>query len=117
MANLPGMKDRTITINGASKTFSVTGWRVGYIIAPPLFTEAIRKVHDFLTVGAAAPLQEAIAFAMGLPDDFYQHLSEDYQKKRDFLLKGLREAGFKTFKSRGAYSDRRNSRKGFCQRL
>jgi L-glutamine---4-(methylsulfanyl)-2-oxobutanoate aminotransferase len=103
MANLPGMKDRTITINGASKTFSVTGWRVGYIIAPAIFTEAIRKVHDFLTVGAAAPLQEAIAFAMGLPNDFYQHLSEDYQKKRDFLLKGLRESGFKTFKSRGAY--------------
>jgi aminotransferase len=103
MANLPGMKDRTITINGASKTFSVTGWRVGYIIAPAIFTEAIRKVHDFLTVGAAAPLQEAIAFAMGLPEDFYKHLSEDYQKKRDFLLKGLREAGFTTFKSRGAY--------------
>jgi aspartate/methionine/tyrosine aminotransferase len=103
MANLPGMKDRTITINGASKTFSVTGWRVGYIIAPEFLTIPIRKVHDFLTVGAAAPLQEAIAFGMGLPDDFYKHLSEGYQKKRDFLLAGLREAGFKTFKSWGAY--------------
>ncbi len=103
MANLPGMKERTITVNGASKTFSVTGWRVGYIIAPAIFTEAIRKVHDFLTVGAAAPLQEAIAFAMGLPDDFYQHLSEGYQKKRDFLFKGLNEAGYHPFKSKGAY--------------
>lgn len=103
MANIPGMKDRTITINGASKTFSVTGWRVGYIIAPEFLTVPIRKVHDFLTVGAAAPLQEAIAFGMGLPDDFYKHLSEGYQKKRDFLLAGLRESGFKTFKSRGAY--------------
>jgi aminotransferase len=103
MANLPGMKDRTITINGASKTFSVTGWRVGYIIAPEFLTAAIRKVHDFLTVGAAAPLQEAVALAMGLPDDFYRHLSESYQEKRDFLLSGLRALGFRTFQPRGAY--------------
>ncbi|MGH7739160.1 MAG: pyridoxal phosphate-dependent aminotransferase [bacterium] len=103
LAGVPGMEDRTITVNGASKTFSVTGWRVGYIIAPEKLTQAIRKVHDFLTVGAAAPLQEAIAFAMGLPDDFYQHLAADYQTKRDFLLKGLREAGFSAFKTWGAY--------------
>ncbi len=103
MSTLSGMREKTITINGASKTYSVTGWRVGYIIAPEKLTAAIRKVHDFLTVGAAAPLQEAIAFAMGLPDDFYQHLSEGYQKKRDLLLAGLREAGFKVFKTWGAY--------------
>ncbi len=103
LANLPGMEERTITINGASKTFSVTGWRVGYIIAPEKLTQAIRKVHDFLTVGAAAPLQEAIAVAMALPDDFYHHLAEGYQAKRDFLLKGLRESGFEAFKTWGAY--------------
>ncbi len=103
MANLPGMKDRTITINGASKTFTVTGWRIGYIIAPENLTVAIRKVHDYLTIGAAAPLQEAIAFAMGLPDDFFQHLSKDYQRKRDLLLAGVREAGFKAYKPWGAY--------------
>jgi aspartate/methionine/tyrosine aminotransferase len=103
LATLPGMKERTITVNGASKTFSVTGWRVGYILAPEKLTQAIRKVHDFLTVGAAAPLQEAIAFAMGLPDDFYFHLAAEYQKKRDFLLKGLRESGFSVFKTWGAY--------------
>ncbi len=103
LATLPGMEERTITVNGASKTFSVTGWRVGYIIAPEKLTQAIRKVHDFLTVGAAAPLQEAVAFAMGLPDDFYRHLADEYQTKRDFLLKGLREAGFSAFKTWGAY--------------
>ncbi|HET9869813.1 MAG TPA: aminotransferase class I/II-fold pyridoxal phosphate-dependent enzyme, partial [bacterium] len=103
LASLPGMADRTITVNGASKTFSVTGWRVGYVLAPEKLTTAIRKVHDFLTVGAAAPLQEAIASAMALPDDFYRHLADEYQGKRDYLLKGLREAGFPAFKTWGAY--------------
>ena len=72
MATLPGMAERTVTINGMSKTYSVTGWRVGWAIAPPILTAAIRKVHDFLTVGAAAPLQEAGALALALPDEYYR---------------------------------------------
>ena len=86
LATLAGMGERTITVNGASKTFSVTGWRVGYVIASEKLTQAVRKVHDFLTVGAAAPLQEAIAFAMGLPDDFYSRRVG--RALRWFLAKG-----------------------------
>ena len=86
MAALEGMRDRTITINGLSKTYSVTGWRVGWAVAPPAITDAIRKVHDFLTVGAPAPLQEAGAAALGLPATYYQELAEGYRKRRDRLL-------------------------------
>src|SRR5882724_131468 len=103
MATLDGMKDRTITINGMSKTYSVTGWRVGYAIAAPHLTNSIRKVHDFLTVGAAAPLQDAGATALELPQSYYDHLATDYLKRRDFLLGVLEEAGFKCFKPFGAY--------------
>lgn len=103
MATLDGMRDRTITINGLSKTYSVTGWRVGYTIAPPEITLAIRKVHDFLTVGAAAPLQEAGAHALRLPRDYYDHLQADYTKRRDRILRVLKEAGFKCFDPDGAY--------------
>ena len=103
MATLDGMKDRTITINGMSKTYSVTGWRVGYAIAAPHLTSAIRKVHDFLTVGAAAPLQEAGATALAMPQSYYNHLAADYVKRRDFVLGVLEEAGFKCFKPLGAY--------------
>jgi aspartate/methionine/tyrosine aminotransferase len=103
MATLDGMRDRTITINGLSKTYSVTGWRVGYTIAPPEITLAIRKVHDFLTVGAAAPLQEAGAHALRLPRDYYDHLQADYAKRRDRILRVLKEAGFKCFDPDGAY--------------
>jgi len=102
-ATLPGMRERTIVINGLSKTYSVTGWRVGYIIAPPLLTDAIRKVHDFLTVGAPAPLQAAGAIAMQLPDTYYVTLGKHYQERRDFLIPALRAAGFEPFVPAGAY--------------
>ena len=103
MASLAGMRDRTITINGMSKTYSVTGWRVGWAVAPAKLTSAIRKVHDFLTVGAAAPLQAAGAVALSLPQEYYAKLSSSYVSRRDRLLPVLREAGFKTFLPRGAY--------------
>ena len=103
MATLDGMRERTVTINGMSKTYSVTGWRVGYAIAPPAVTDAIRKVHDFLTVGAAAPLQEAGVHALSLPLSYYEKLQQTYQQKRDFLLGVLEEAGLKSFKPDGAY--------------
>ncbi len=95
--------DRTITINGMSKTYSVTGWRVGWTIAPPTITDAIRKVHDFLTVGAPAPLQEAGASALSLPETYYRNLAEGYRKRRDRLIPALTEAGFQCFLPRGAY--------------
>ena len=103
MAALEGMRDRTITINGLSKTYSVTGWRVGWAVAPPAITDAIRKVHDFLTVGAPAPLQEAGASALGLPASYYQDLAEGYRKRRDRLIPVLGEVGFRCFLPRGAY--------------
>jgi aspartate/methionine/tyrosine aminotransferase len=103
MASLDGMQDRTVTINGMSKTYSVTGWRVGWTIAPPRITNAIRKVHDFLTVGAPAPLQEAGASALSLPDSYYLKLAEGYRKRRDRLIPALEQAGFQCFRPRGAY--------------
>jgi len=103
MAALEGMRERTITINGLSKTYSVTGWRVGWAVAPPAITDAIRKVHDFLTVGAPAPFQEAGAAALGLPAAYYEGLAEGYRKRRDRLIPVLIEAGFRCFRPRGAY--------------
>jgi len=103
MATVDGMHDRTITINGMSKTFSVTGWRVGWAIAPAVLTSAIRKVHDFLTVGAAAPLQAAGAVALLLPESYFRGLADGYQKRRDLLVPVLREAGFKAYVPKGAY--------------
>lgn len=103
IATLDGMRDRTVTINGLSKTYSVTGWRVGWTIAPPAITDAIRKVHDFLTVGAPAPLQEAGAVALDLPDIYYTKLAENYRTRRDHLIPALAEAGFHCFRPRGAY--------------
>jgi aspartate/methionine/tyrosine aminotransferase len=103
IATLEGMRERTITINGLSKTYSVTGWRVGWAVAPPAITDAIRKVHDFLTVGAPAPLQEAGAAALALPESYYQGLAEAYRKRRDRLIPVLTEAGFRCFLPRGAY--------------
>ncbi|CAN5772001.1 hypothetical protein BH23GEM5_BH23GEM5_09480 [soil metagenome] len=97
------MRERTVVVNSMSKTYSVTGWRVGYCIAPPPLTNAIRKVHDFLTVGAAAPLQAAGAFAMSLPPEYYERLRDDYQARRDLLLPQLEAAGFRTFRPDGAY--------------
>ncbi len=103
MARIDGMRDRTIVINGMSKTYSVTGWRVGWAIAPPEPTAAIRKVHDFLTVGAAAPLQQAGAIALQSPQSYYDKLASDYSVRRERLLKILTAAGFTVFKPRGAY--------------
>ena len=103
MAQLPGMRERTVIVNSMSKTYSVTGWRVGYCIAPPEITSGIRKVHDFLTVGAAAPLQAAGAFALSMPSDYYQRLQAEYRARKDLLLPVLEHAGFRTFVPDGAY--------------
>ena len=103
LATLPEMAGRTITINGMSKTYSVTGWRVGWAIAPPPLTNAIRKVHDFLTVGAAAPLQEAGALALELPAAYYEELARAYDRRRRRLLGILDGAGFDVYRPRGAY--------------
>jgi aspartate/methionine/tyrosine aminotransferase len=103
MARLDGMRDRTIVINGMSKTYSVTGWRVGWAIASPETTQAIRKVHDFLTVGAAAPLQQAGALALKSPQSYYDKLAANYAAKRERLLKILTTSGFTVYKPRGAY--------------
>jgi len=103
MATLDGMRDRTVTINSLSKTYSVTGWRVGYAIASPDLINGIRQVHDFLTVGAAAPLQEAGVYALSLPLSYYEKLQHEYQRRRDYLLGVLEEAGFKCYKPEGAY--------------
>src|SRR6267143_5402212 len=103
LSTLPGMRERTITISGASKTYSVTGWRIGWLVAPPSLTAGIRKVHDFLTVGAAHPLQVAIAQALDLPASFYVELLGDYQERRDALVGGLQECGFEATAPDGAY--------------
>jgi len=103
MASLEGMRERTVTINGMSKTYSVTGWRVGWAVAPEKITNAIRKVHDFLTVGAPAPLQDAGAVALSLPQGYYEKLAEGYRVRRDHLIPALTAAGFKCFLPRGAY--------------
>jgi aminotransferase len=103
IATLPGMADRTVTISALSKTYSVTGWRVGWAIASPTITSGIRKVHDFLTVGAPAPLQEAGAAALAMPDDYYRELADAYQARRDLIVGGLEEVGFECSVPRGAY--------------
>src|SRR4051812_42806687 len=103
MASLDGMRERTVTINSLSKTYSVTGWRVGWTIAPPVITNAIRKVHDFLTVGAPAPLQAAGTAALDMPSEYYKNLAEAYRKRRDKLVPILTAAGFRCFLPRGAY--------------
>ena len=103
IATLPAMAERTITISGASKTFSVTGWRVGWLIAPAPLTAGIRKVHDFLTVGAAHPLQVAVAAGLRFPDAFYDSLLEEYRERRDAIVTGLAELGFEVSAPDGAY--------------
>jgi len=100
---LDGMRERTIVVNGMSKTYSVTGWRVGYIIAPPAITGAIRKMHDFVTVGAPAPLQEAGVTALRLPDSYYVELARHYQERRDRVMKMLGDAGLNPMLPKGAY--------------
>lgn len=103
MATLPGMRERTVVVNSMSKTYSVTGWRVGWCIAPPDITSAIRKVHDFLTVGAANALQHAGAYALSLPVEYYRSLLDLYQTKRDLIVPVLLDAGFKCDYPEGAY--------------
>ncbi|HZW57332.1 MAG TPA: aminotransferase class I/II-fold pyridoxal phosphate-dependent enzyme [Nitrososphaerales archaeon] len=103
IGSLESMRDRTVTISGFSKTFSVTGWRVGYTIASDEMTNAIKKVHDFLTVGAPHPLQIACARALSLPDKYYEELRQDYSAKRNMLLSSLKSLGFKCAKPQGAY--------------
>src|SRR5213083_764651 len=94
IATLPGMAERTVTISGASKTFSVTGWRVGWVVAPASLTAGIRKVHDFVTVGAPAPLQEAVAEGLALGRPYYDSLATEYRRRRDVLVPALEAAGF-----------------------
>jgi aminotransferase len=103
MAALPGMAERTLSCSSLSKTYSITGWRLGYVIAPPAVIDGIRKVHDFLTVGAAAPLQEAAVTALGFPDSYYRGLQEEYAAKRALFLRGLDEAGLRYTVPQGAY--------------
>ena len=100
---LPGMAERTIAVNSVSKTYSVTGWRIGFIMASAELTASIRKVHDFLTVGASAPLQEACAEAFAFPDSYYQELSDFYRERRDYLLQALTDVGFRCVRPGGAY--------------
>jgi aspartate/methionine/tyrosine aminotransferase len=103
IATIPGMEDRTITISALSKTYSVTGWRVGWAIAPPELTDAIRRVHDFLTVGAPTPFQEAGAAALRLPDAYYRKLISSYQERRELMLTILAEVGLRPITPAGAY--------------
>lgn len=103
MASLPGMRERTISTGSLSKTYSITGWRLGYTIAPEEITERIKKVHDFLTVGAAAPLQEAVVTGLNFGQKYYDDLLEMYTKKRELFCSGLENAGLKYFKPQGAY--------------
>jgi aminotransferase len=103
IATLPGMADRTVTISGISKSYSVTGWRVGYAIANPELSVGIRRAHDFITVGAPHPLQEAAVTALNFPDSYYTYLRESYQARRDLLLGQVETAGFIAYKPRGAY--------------
>ena len=103
MATLDGMRERTITMSGLSKTWSLTGWRIGWCLAPPDICNAIRKVHDFLTVGAPAPLQEAAAVALQMPQEYYRKLADDYAARRAVLVPALEACGFKPFAPKGAY--------------
>ena len=103
LASLDGMRERTVTIGGMSKTYSVTGWRIGTMLAPPGLTHAFRQVHDYVSIGAAAPLQAAGAVAYRMPRDYYDHLATDYQARRDKLCKALLDVGFDLELPQGAY--------------
>jgi aminotransferase len=122
---LPGMRERTVLVNSMSKTFSVTGWRVGWVIASPDITATIRKVHDFLTVGAAAPLQQASAIALSTDKSYYTHLAAEYLGRRDYLVGILDETGFRCHAPAGAYyvmadipvGSKSNSDRNFAEQL
>lgn len=103
LATLPGMAERTVSIDSMSKTYAVTGWRIGWAIASPELSVGIRRVHDFLTVGAAAPLQQAAVVALGFPDAYYAKLAADYRARRDLILPALEAAGFRIHRPAGAY--------------
>ena len=103
MMQIPGMRDRTILINSLSKTYSVTGWRVGWVLASPDLTDSVRKVHDFLTVGAAHPLQIAGVSALSQPEEYYTDLAAKYRERRDVLMNILNDVGFRCFRPQGAY--------------
>jgi aspartate/methionine/tyrosine aminotransferase len=103
LAILPGMRERTVAVNSLSKTYSVTGWRVGWVIASPELSVGVRKTHDFLTVGAAAPLQAAGTVALSMPDGYYTELRAEYRERRDTLVPALESAGFRTYSPAGAY--------------
>lgn len=103
MMQIPGMRDRTILVNSLSKTYSVTGWRVGWVLASPDLTDSVRKVHDFLTVGAAHPLQIAGVTALSQPEEYYTDLAAKYRERRDLLMNILDEVGFRCFRPQGAY--------------
>lgn len=103
MIDIPGMRDRSVLVNSMSKTFSVTGWRVGWVIASPALTDSIRKVHDFLTVAAASPLQQACAMAMGMEESYFTGLSAEYRERKHLLIGLLEKVGFRCFDPKGAY--------------
>ena len=103
MASLPGMADRTITTNGLSKTYSVTGWRMGWAIAPAALTGGIRKMHDFLTIAAPTPFHDAGVTALSLPEHYYSDLNAEYEKKRDLMMDILARHGFTAYRPGGAY--------------
>jgi aspartate/methionine/tyrosine aminotransferase len=103
MMLIPGMRDRSVLVNSLSKTYSVTGWRVGWVLASPDLADSIRSVHDFLTVGAATPLQAAGCVALGLHESYYANLAREYAERRDFLSRILASAGFRCFRPDGAY--------------
>ena len=103
MAALPGMRERTVQCSSLSKTYSITGWRLGYVIAPPDIIDRVKKVHDFLTVGSAAPLQEAAVVGLNFGDDYYKALQEKYTEKRELFLRGLDGIGLVHTEPQGAY--------------
>ena len=103
MASLPGMRDRTIVCNSLSKTYSITGWRLGYVLANPEVTDRVKKVHDFLTVGAAAPLMEAAVTGLNFGDDYYRDLQAHYTHMKNLFVGGLKNLGFTVTEPQGAY--------------